>query len=184
MASDGTPEPAAQRCGAAVARLRTLRNMSRAQLLARLYDQIDPTEHTYERISLTWLARLENGRIVKLARPIIEALCRALGCTPRERAWLLLQADRNVLAGAADQPTEAAELLTYAIDLLHRETPGVLGPLLGSRRACALDELEILGLAATALEFAIARRRGEQAAQRHTNGNDTLRATSPTNMRK
>ena len=51
MAADGTPEPAAQRCGTAVARLRTLRNLSRAQLLARLYDEIGPDDHTYERIS-------------------------------------------------------------------------------------------------------------------------------------
>jgi transcriptional regulator with XRE-family HTH domain len=178
MAADGTPEPAAQRCGAAVARLRTLRNLSRAQLIARLYDEIDPADHTYERISVTWLARLENGRIVKVARPTVEALCRALGCTPRERAWLLLHADRNVLAGAGDQPTQTAELLTYVIDQLHREAREILAALLGPRRACALSELELLELAATALEIAITRRRGEQAALRYKNGNDTIRASA------
>jgi transcriptional regulator with XRE-family HTH domain len=102
MASDGTPELAAQRCGAAIARLRTLRNLSRAQLVARLYDEIDPSDQIYERINVIWLARLENGRVVKVARPVVEALCRALHCTPRERAWLLLHADRNVLA--SDEP--------------------------------------------------------------------------------
>jgi transcriptional regulator with XRE-family HTH domain len=134
MAADGTPEPAAQRCGAAVARLRTLRNLSRAQLVARLEHELDPADlhgrgiqrPNPERISVAWLARLENGRIVKVARPIIEALCRALGCTPRERAWLLLHADRNVLAGADDAPTAAAELLTLAIDQLHREAREIL----------------------------------------------------------
>jgi len=178
MAADGTPEPAAQRCGAAVARLRTLRKLSRAQLLARLYDEIDPADHTYERISLTWLARLENGRIVKLARPTVEALCRALRCTPRERAWLLLHADRNVLASAGDEPTEADELLTYVIDQLHREARESLAALLGPRRACALSELELLELTATALEIAIAQRREEQAALRRKNGNDTIRASA------
>ncbi len=178
MAADGTPEPAAQRCGAAVARLRTLRKLSRAQLVARLYDEIDPTDHTYERINTTWLARLENGRIVKVTRPTMEALCGALRCTPRERAWLLLHADRNVLAGAGDQPTETAELLTYVIDQLHREAPEILATLLGSRRACALSELELLELTATALESAIARRRGEQAAPWRKSGNDTLRASA------
>jgi transcriptional regulator with XRE-family HTH domain len=176
MAADGTPEPAAQRCGAAVARLRTLRKLSRAQLVARLYDEIDPADHTCERINTTWLARLENGRTVKVTRPMVEALCRALHCTPRERAWLLLHADRNVLAGASDQPTETAELLTYAIDQLHREAPDIVAILLGSRRACELSELELLELTATALESAIARRRGEQAALWRKNGNDTLRA--------
>lgn len=176
MAADGTPEPAAQRCGAAVARLRTLRNLSRAQLVARLYDELDPADHTYERISVTWLARLENGRIVKVARPMVEALCRALRCTPRQRAWLLLHADRNVLASATDEPTETAELLTYVIDQLHRDAPEILAAELGSRRACALSELELLELTATALEIVLARRRGEQAALRHTYGNDTPRA--------
>lgn len=178
MAADGTPEPAAQRCGAAVARLRTLRNLSRAQLVARLYDEIDPANHTYERISVTWLARLENGRIVKVARPTVEALCRALRCTPRERAWLLLHADRNVLASAGDEPTETAELLTYVIDQLHREAREILAALLGPQRARALSELELLELTATALEIAIARRRGEQTALRRKNGNDTIRASA------
>jgi transcriptional regulator with XRE-family HTH domain len=178
MASDGTPEPAALRCGAAVARLRTLRSFSRAQLVARLYDQLDPADPMSEGISVSWLARLENGRIVKVARPTIEALCRALGCTPGQRAWLLLQADRNVLASTHDEPIETAELLTYAIDHLYREVPEILATLLGSRRACALDELEILKLAATALDIAIARRRGEQTPPPHAHGNDTLRASA------
>ena len=176
MAADGTPELAAQRCGVAVARLRTLRKLSRAQLVARLYDEIDPTDHAYEHISVTWLARLENGRVVKVARPIVEALCRALRCTPKERAWLLLHADRNVLAGAGDEPAEAAELLTYAIDELHREAREILAALLGPRQACALSELEILELTATALEIAIARHRGDRAALRGKNGNGTIRA--------
>jgi transcriptional regulator with XRE-family HTH domain len=176
MAADGTPEPAAQRCGAAVARLRTFRNLSRAQLIARLYDEIDPADHTYEHISVTWLARLENGRVVKVARPMVEALCRALRCTPRERAWLLLHADRNVLAGAGDEPTQTAELLTYVIDQLQHEAPEILAALLGARRACALDELELLEITATTLEIAIARRRGGQAALQRALGNDTLRA--------
>jgi transcriptional regulator with XRE-family HTH domain len=178
MAADGRPEPAAQRCGAAVARLRTLRNLSRAQLLARLYDEIDPADQTYEHISVTWLARLENGRVVKVARPTVEALCRALRCTPRERAWLLLHADRNVLASATTEPTEEAELLTYAIDELHREARETLVALLGPRRACARSELELLELTAAALEIAIARRRGEQAALPRKHGNDTIRASA------
>lgn len=178
MASDGTPEPATQRCGAAIARLRTLRNLSRAQLVARLYDQLDPTGPGYERINVTWLARLENGRVVKVARPVIEALCRALDCTARERAWLLLHADRNVLAG--DQPDETAELLTYVAEQLQRESSEILTTLLGPRRACALDELELLELTAMALEIVIAQRHGRQAALRCKNGNDTTRASAHT----
>jgi transcriptional regulator with XRE-family HTH domain len=176
MAADGRPEPAAQRCGAAVARLRTLRNLSRAQLVARLCDELDASDQTYERISTTWLARLENGRIVKITRPTIEALCRALRCTLRERAWLLLCADRNVLAGGDDRPTAAAELLTYAIDQLHRDAGEKAAVLLGSRQACALDELELLELTAAALALALAERRAVLVAQQAKNDHDPLRA--------
>jgi transcriptional regulator with XRE-family HTH domain len=178
MAADGTPEPAAQRCGAAVARLRTLRKLSRAQLVARLYDQTDLADHAYEHISVTWLARLENGRIVKVARPVLEALCRALCCTAKERAWLLLRADRNVLASASDEPSQTAELLTYAVDHLQREAREILAALLGPRQASALSELEFLELTAAALEIAIARRRGQQAEPRHKDRNDTIRASA------
>jgi transcriptional regulator with XRE-family HTH domain len=178
MAADGTPEPAAQRCGAAVARLRTLRKLSRAQLVARLCDELAPTDRIYEQISMPWLARLENGRIVKVARPTIEALCRALRCTHSERAWLLLHADRNVLTDG--EPSETAKLLTYAVDQLHRDAGETLAALLGPRQACALDELERLQLTAAVLEIAISQLRDGQAAQRAKHGNDTLRASAQT----
>jgi transcriptional regulator with XRE-family HTH domain len=178
MAADGTPEPAAQRCGAAVARLRTLRNLSRAQLVARLYDHIDPADQAYAHISLAWLARLENGRIVKVARPTLEALCRALRCTPKERAWVLLHADRNVLVSAEDEPSQTVQLLTYAMDQLQREAHEILAALLGPRQASALAELELLELTAAALEIAIARRRGQPAELRHKHRNDTIRASA------
>jgi hypothetical protein len=113
-----------------------------------------------------------------VARPTVEALCRALRCTPRERAWLLLYADRNVLASAGVEPTESIQLLTYVAEQLHREEQELLGALIGTRRACALSELELLELAATALQAAIARRRGGRATARSTASNDTLRASA------
>ena len=64
MATDGTPEFAAKRCGEAIARLRTLRGWSRAQLIIRLYNELPPEDPNYDSISETWLARLENGRMV------------------------------------------------------------------------------------------------------------------------
>ena len=78
-----------------------------------------------------------SGSFPDRARPTVEALCRALRCTPRERAWLLLQADRSVLHCPGDEPAETAQLLTYAIDALHRDAHEILAALLGSRRACA-----------------------------------------------
>jgi len=88
MATDGTPEAAAKRCGEEIARLRTCRRWSRAQLVIRLYDELATDDPNYDSISETWLARLENGRMVKVPRQTIEALCRALRCTSRERATL------------------------------------------------------------------------------------------------
>lgn len=163
MAADGTPEPAAKRCGEAIARLRTLRRWSRAQLVVRLYNEISPDDPNYDSISETWLARLENGRMVKVPRQTIEALCRALRCTPQERAWVLLCADRSVVATRDEEPTPVAELLTYAMERLYAEAHESLAAMIGSRSAEALDEQELFEVTAAALETVLARR-ARQAA--------------------
>lgn len=163
MAADGTPEPAAKRCGEAIARLRTLRRWSRAQLVVRLYNEISPDDPNYDSISETWLARLENGRMVKVPRQTIESLCRALRCTPQERAWVLLCADRSVVASRDEEPTPVAELLTYAMERLYAEAHESLAAMIGSRAAEALDEQELFEVTAAALETVLARR-ARQAA--------------------
>src|SRR4051794_317330 len=112
MAADGMPEPAIRRCGAEIARLRTLRGWSRAKLIAHLYDQIDPTAPVYDRISIAWLARLEQGRVVKLSRAMLDALCQALACSSQERILLLLLADRNTI-GSDRAPTTAALVIAH-----------------------------------------------------------------------
>lgn len=164
MAADGTPEPAAKRCGEAIARIRTLRRWSRAQLVVRLYNEITPEDPSYESISETWLARLENGRMVKVPRQTIEALCRALRCSPQERAWVLLCADRSVLAEHDAEPNPVAELLTYTMERLYSEAHEALAAMMAERRAVALDEQEMLEVTAAALETLLARRHACQAA--------------------
>jgi transcriptional regulator with XRE-family HTH domain len=159
MASDGTPELAAIRCGEAVARLRTLRGWTRTQLLTRLLRELSPSDPYYESVSETWLARLENGRMVKVPRQTVEALCRALRCNPRERAWVLLHADRNVLVEPMSEPTPAAEALTFVMERLYAETRDSLNTLLSSRESDEFCELDLFELAASALEQALARRR-------------------------
>src|SRR5215469_14917586 len=133
MATDGTPEPAAKRCGEAIARLRTSRRWSRAQLVIRLYDELAPDDPYYESVSETWLARLENGRMVKVPRATVEALCRALRCNHRERAWVLLHADRNVLAEPTNSPSPAAQALTFVVERLYAETGEALNATLRAR---------------------------------------------------
>lgn len=160
MAADGTPEPAIRRCGAAIARLRTLRGWSRAKLIARLYDQIDPTTHIYDRISVAWLARLEQGRVVKLSRVMLDALCRSLECTPRERIQLLLLADRNALGCSGHAPTPAALAITYTLAQLYDEAHATISELIGSRSLDAVGDLDLLEIAAASLQELILRRRG------------------------
>lgn len=168
MATDGTPEMAAKRCGEAIARLRTSRRWSRAQLVIRLYDQLTPDDPNYESISETWLARLENGRMVKVPRQTVEALCRALRCTPQERAWVLLSADRNVLADDISEPTPVAELLTYVMERLYAEASDTLDRLVGERDVTVLDDTELFELTQSALDQLIARRQRRASNQRQS----------------
>ena len=155
MAADGTPELAAIRCGEAIARLRTLRGWTRTQLLTRLYRELSPDDPYYESVSETWLARLENGRMVKVPRATVEALCRALRCNHRERAWVLLHADRNVLAEPTSSPSPAAQALTFVVERLYAETGEALNATLRARETSALNELELFEIVSAALEQVI-----------------------------
>ena len=152
MAADGTPEPAIRRCGAAIARLRTIRGWSHAKLIARLYDQIDPTDPIYDRISVAWLARLEQGRVVKLSRMMLDALCRALECTPRERIELLLLVDRNPIGCADRAPTPAALAIAYTAAQLYGEAHATVSELIGSRSLDAIGDLSLLEIVAASLQ--------------------------------
>ncbi len=168
MAADGTPELAAIRCGEAIARIRTSRGWSRAQLLLRLFNELPTSDPTYLSLSETWLARLENGRMVKIPRQTVEALCRALHCSPAERAHVLLWADRNVLAHCADdEPDLAAEVLTSVMDQIYREARDVLGSLVRQRAFQSengmLDEIDECGVVAAVLDSLIARKAGSDA---------------------
>jgi transcriptional regulator with XRE-family HTH domain len=165
MATDGTPEFAAKRCGEAIARLRTLRGWSRAQLIIRLYNELPPEDPNYDSISETWLARLENGRMVKVQRQTVEALCRALRCSSQERAWVLLYADRNVLVDAESAPTPAAEALTFVMDRLYAEAGDLLTAMVSQQPGIAQDELSLLEATAAALEYVIEHHRRAPAPE-------------------
>lgn len=153
MSTDGTPEASAKRCGAEIARLRTTRRWSRAKLIARLLEEIDPSDPNYDTLSEAWLSRLEGGRMVKISRQILDALCRALRCSHQERARVFLYADRNVLTPEAHDPDPVAEALNYVMDRLYAETHEVLDSLFNQRRAADLDEEELLELVEKAMEM-------------------------------
>src|SRR5579884_3277940 len=102
--------------------------------------------------------------MVKVPRQTVESLCRALRCSSRERAWVLLHADRNVLVDATSTPSPAAEVLTVVMERLYAETGEHLNAALGACEAADLNELELFELAAAALEQALARRRRAAAS--------------------
>jgi transcriptional regulator with XRE-family HTH domain len=181
MATDGTPEPAAKRCGEAIARLRTSRRWSRAQLVIRLYDELAPDDPNYNSISETWLARLENGRMVKVPRQTVEALCRALRCSAQERSTVLLHADRSVLAQHDSTPDTIAEALTYVMDRLYHETFDIFEEMIGQRPATLLDENELLQMTAAALDSLAARQRKQclQAANGQPNSRSQGHSSAP-----
>jgi transcriptional regulator with XRE-family HTH domain len=164
MAADGRPEPAAKRCGEAIARIRTIRGWSRAQLVLRLYNEMSSDDPSYESLSETWLARLENGRMVKIPRQTIEALCTALRCSPQERAWVLLHADRSILCPPDGQIGLVEEALTVVVERLYAEERETLARLLESGSSEPLDEHEIIEATASALQRLITRRRPRQQA--------------------
>jgi len=157
MMINGTPEGAVRRLGDEIARLRTARNLSRAKLIARLFDTFEDDDPIFDHISEAWLKRLEKGGMVKVPRRIVETLCQALGCTPQERVRVLLYADRNVLGSSDKAPDGVAEALNYTIDRLYAEVYDVLADVIGQRRANDLTEQELFELVATALELVLKR---------------------------
>ncbi|HEU4321988.1 MAG TPA: helix-turn-helix transcriptional regulator [Roseiflexaceae bacterium] len=153
MAADGTPDFAARQCGEEIARLRTARGWSRSKLVAQLLETLDTDDPNYDSIGESWLARLENGRMVKIPRQMLDAICRALACTEREQARVLLYADRSVVTTPEEQPNAAAEVLNYLTMRLHREARSLLDTLIGQRRACDLSDEEMLELHKAALHL-------------------------------
>lgn len=145
-----------KRFGHKVARLRTKRIGSRSQLVRRLDDELDADDPSYNSISEAWLARLERGEVVNLRRPVIEALCRALGCTPQERLHLMQLADRSPFS----ESDPVADVLTSVMVLLFSETHQPLSKLIGKREATELTEKEMLVFVATAIEMVTTEHQG------------------------
>src|SRR4051812_4727307 len=82
--SDGVPDPTTERAGAEIARLRTLRKLSRSKLVALMHKRLAENEDDplFEQISDGWLTRLETGKLVKISHRALEIICDALKCTP------------------------------------------------------------------------------------------------------
>lgn len=153
MAKDGTAEPAAKRAGEEIKRLREVRGWTRWQLATKLLYAMQDDDPSHDAVSETWLARLENGRMVKIGRTTLDAFCRALDCTSEERARLLLQSDRSVFRDHPNGPDPVAEALNYIMDQVYTEAYQVLDDALQQRHVHELDKTELLELVAKALRL-------------------------------
>jgi len=151
MGKDGIAEPAAKRAGKEIARLRVSRDWTRWQLATKLLYVMDENDPSRDAVSEAWLARLETGRKVIISRETLEAFCRALSCTPQERARLLLHADRSVFSNGPEEPDDAAEALNYVMNQVYAEARYILDDALKQRRARDLDNAELLELVSKAL---------------------------------
>lgn len=155
MGMSGTPEAAARRFGAEIARLRELRGISRSKLVIHLYYAVGEDSPLCDTFNDAWLARLETGKTVKISREVLDALCLALRCSPRERRRLLLMADRSVFLNENGEPDALAELLNDIFAEVYEDAREVLDPLLGRRELHNLTEVERQDMVRTALEVAI-----------------------------
>lgn len=153
MGKNGNAEPAAKRAGEEIARLRMSRSWTRWQLATKLLYVMDNNDPNRNTVSETWLARLETGRKVIISRETLEAFCRALNCTPPERARLLLHADRSIFTNGPQEPDDAAEALTYVMNQVYIEAREVLTDALKQRRASDLDSAELLELVSKAIRL-------------------------------
>ena len=129
--------------------------MSRPELVRNMMRTVDLDEEAISCASESWLGRLEGGRVVMVPRPVIEALCRALKCSPQERIELLVLADRNVLGDADGNPLQVAAALNYVMARLYSEAEELLAPLLSNQQLSQMSERDLLEITRTALNAII-----------------------------
>lgn len=163
--------------GEEIARLRTRRDWSRSTLIKRL-DRILAAAATDDDkdYSEAWLSRLESGEIVKIPRRIVNALAEALQCTPRERARLLLLADKNILLDTSATVTEVVEVFNYQMLTIYDETCQFLGDLMQDRHLAQLSDAELSEIFLDALVMVI--------AERHSNLNPKSSSSLPSGGRR
>lgn len=147
------------RVGQRVKELREIRKMSRRRLIARTAGEFDPDDSEIETISEDWLKRLELERPARLTPAILEALCRALLCSPRERADLFLLAGFNILVSGDSTPGVAAQMINYVSARIYADAEEIIIDGINDRHLADLKEQEMFEIVATALELVIQRGR-------------------------
>lgn len=157
--SHRTPEKSvlkssSQALGYALRRLREDRKLSRAELLDRLYTELEQGGINYQVKGDWWLSDIENGEKTKmLPREYIDAFIRALGCTKLEAIELLVLADINILARDEHNPHVTG--LSYVLAEVFGNALEVLKSLINEDVAQELNEREWIVIGTLVLETAI-----------------------------
>lgn len=140
---DGTPEQSLVRFGEEVAKDRTRHLWGRARLANEILRYLPSHDRLWKSCGESYIKRLETGRVVKITRVQLEAICSALECTPERRAELLLYADRNVVANGNELPSPAAHVYNVVIERRFRQMESILAALLEDRRRDKLSHEEM-----------------------------------------
>lgn len=146
--------------GALIARLRNKNKFSRRKFVFILHDVMAHEDFDSQRISESWLARLENGYAVKqLPTATLTAISKALRCTGKEHTDLMLYADRNVLTQDDKRLTHGAEVLNYVTHYIHQEAYELLADIDRKDRTKEFNQLEMLEIVHDILSILIERHR-------------------------
>lgn len=154
---DGNPPEENKRCGNEVLKMRTAKGLTRTQLIKRISDRLGYDHPLYDTVTEGWLARLEQGRLVRLPHELIITVCDALCCTLQERVNILISGGRNVFS-PEEEPSELEKMLAYVMAELGVSGNIVLGGLLKNRPAASLSTDEMMLMVATTLKVLIERR--------------------------
>jgi transcriptional regulator with XRE-family HTH domain len=144
--------------GEAIARLRVRKGWSRPQLVQALCREFDKTAYEKNYPSEQTIHRIETGQVVKLSRQLIDALIQVLECDSRERAKLLLLADRNPIVGIRVDRAVMEEFL-YLIDEVYRDFCVTIENLSANQPVNKLPQPVVREIFCTRLEAMIAKYR-------------------------
>lgn len=158
MIAGKQPKSEGMAFGDEIARLRNHKGWSRSRCVKELAGTgalgEDPKDY-----SEAWLVRLERGEIQKIPRRIVLGLAEALSCTERERARLLLLADKNILLDMTTQVPAIMELFNYQMMVIYEDTCRFLSGLIDNQNLGRLNDDELEELFLDALEMMIDDRR-------------------------
>lgn len=148
--------------GRTLRNLREDRHLSRAELLDRLYTELEKAGIDYKVKGDWWLNAIESGEKAKqLSRDYVNAFIRALQCTKLEAIHLMLLADLNVLSSTINN--SYVNGLAYVLLEVYTEALTIAVARIEAETASKLNEREWLVVGKAILELVISDLEGRAA---------------------